>query len=210
MRINFLRILILLFLYSTTFARDAPTYFRDAPKTFAYEENQESSFYLHPFSLVSAIPFAAYKVCPIPIYLTGEFPIGRQSAVIANPSLLVGKIDELTYFRIGSGIGIRSFLLSDKDYIQLMSGAYYRNAKVNRYKNHSGFMADVLFYIGIKPKNSIMYGDVGVGIEYLYWNGNLRAEVFSEDKFFSDAGYLARKGFAFSWDLNFGIRLPWF
>jgi hypothetical protein len=206
----FFRILILLFLYSTTFARDAPTYFREAPKTFAYEENQESSFYLHPFSLVLSIPFAALKINPIPIYLTGEFPIGRQSAIITNPSLLVGEIDELTYFRIGSGIGIRSFLLSDKDYIQLMTGAYYRNAKVNGYKNHSGFMADLLFYIGIKPKNSIVFGDVGGGIEYRYWNGNLRAEVFGEDKFFSHAGYQASKGFAVSWDFNLGIRLPWF
>ena len=184
------------------------------PDAFAYRDklkkkDHENSFYLHPFSLALAPPFAARGIVPVPFYLTAEFPINRQSAIIVNPSLLAGRIeDELNYFRIGSGVGIRSFLISDREYLQLMSGAHYRYAKVDGYKSHPGFMIDILLYLGYRLSR-ISYIDVGLGFEYLYWKGGLEKEI-DGDKFFSFSRYYARKGGFFSMDFNIGVRLPLF
>lgn len=111
-------------------------------------EDKYEGLYAHPVSLIYGITksealiyFTLVWPAPIPV-----------SAIVIQPSYL-NKDD---YWRIGSGLGYRLFLI-DHFYAQVMPSAHYL-----KYDNASGAMIEVLGYLG-------GFGNVDVGVGYK-WN----------------------------------------
>jgi len=184
-------ILTLAFSYSTVFA----------------EEKDKSIFiYIHPGSLISSIIAAGVESYPVFFYVTTEFLISKSVSVIVQPSFVKGKFSQFnsddirTYFRVGSGIGIRKYLLSimrDPNchtnepglfYLQLSSNAHYRNAD----KNNPGFLMDGLAHLGV-TLSRIFKIDTGVGYKF---------------KGTDWAGSATNRGDSFTMDINLSMLLP--
>jgi hypothetical protein len=176
-----------------------------ATKVAAQESNQRVSVYLHPVSLITSI---GTEVFPLLLYVTGEFPISGSNSIIVNPSLWLGEISDIDYFRIGSGVGIRHFPGGDSKgfYLQLMPSFHYlgiEEIKVYNVKaKSSGVFADVLGYIGHSAKysNLSVFIDFGLGLAY----ASVKASATDGED--SASASLAKSGLTV--DFNLGIGLP--
>ena len=177
--------------------------------TFADEDERKISIYIHPISLITSTAISLIappdEKIPIFLYITSEFPTSESSSIIVNPSLIKGSVEnDVCYFRIGTGVGIRRYLALDPipvfflptlRYLQLISSAHYRNVD----KNNHGFMVDILGYIGYSF--GISSFDIGFGYEYKYLKRSL------EEKSFSYVNLL-NKSIVPAVDINLNIRLP--
>jgi hypothetical protein len=178
------------------------------------DANQRISVYLHPFTMVGSL---ATKEIPFLLYLTGEYPLSRFNSLIINPSLWSGKSEDLDFFRIGTGIGIRRFANGEANglYLQLMPSLHYLSveegvfwgdveiAKVTK----SGSVFDILGYIGYSAKYSgiSVYFDVGIGYGWVSLKGGER----DKDNIIAFAA-TAKSGKGLAFDVNVGIGIPLF
>ena len=109
--------------------------------------DKDDGLFVHPVSLIYGITKNEAL-----IYATLLFPIPPVSALVVHPSYLNKK----DYYRIGSGLGYRLFLI-DHFYAQIMPSVHYLG-----YETTSGAMVEVLGYVG-------GFGSIDVGVGYK-WN----------------------------------------
>ena len=160
-------------------------------------DNQRISVYLHPITLIAGL---AAEELPFLLYITGEVPLNGSNSLIINPSLWAGDVGGISYSRLGSGIGIRFFPSGEAKgfYLQAMGSANHLSIEeidiLGAKVKVSGFMADILGYIGYSAK----YAGVSVFIDFGIGRSHYSIDVNNAE--------LARNGLTL--DVNLGIGIP--
>jgi hypothetical protein len=191
----------------------------NAQETAEEHENTRMSIYFHPFSLSSVSA----------IYSTIEIPLNLNNSVIINPSFLYKTNTNLLwllmypdgnyFFRLGSGIGLRSFLFGKGEglYLQAMLGTYYVSKKQTKYSYideeialesmDSGYASDGEIENDREIEKRFFYFDVFSYVGYSW--------KFSGITIFADIGYggipivYTEKDIFFTLpDINIGIGIP--
>jgi len=170
------------------------------------EANQRVSVYFHPVSLLTTL---GVDGLPLMLYLTGEIPLSESNSLIVNPSLFVGSYDnDIDYFRIGSGVGLRRFAGDNASglYLQVMPSFQYMKLSqkiMDVEATASAVVLDILGYIGYAAKYSSISIFIDVGLGYAYRNVKGSIEDDSEGLFSISAD---ASGLTF--DVNLGIGIP--
>ena len=170
------------------------------------EANQRVSVYLHPLSLFTTLGVGGL---PLMLYVTGEVPLSGSNSLIVSPSLFAGGGDNnIDFFRIGSGVGLRRFAGGNASglYLQAMPSFQYMklSQKIFGIETNSTITTfDILGYIGYSAKYSgiSVFIDFGLGYALRSAKGSVEDD---DDTFFSPSADAS----GLTFDINLGIGIP--
>jgi hypothetical protein len=181
-------------------------------------DNQKTSVYLHPVSLVAGFASMGIEGFSLPLLfnLTGEIPLSERYALIVNPSLLYmyeDKGDTGKAFFVGSGIGIRRFVNGNANGLYLQIMPYVNYGKGDRLGNDgedsfSSINVDILGYIGysIKYSKVSLFFDIGIGYGFSHYLSLSNKELFKDDDDIRIYGLGTQNGLSI--DINIGVGIP--
>jgi hypothetical protein len=182
-------------------------------------DNQKTSVYLHPVSLIAGFAGMGIEGFYLPIWfnLTGEIPLSERYALIVNPSLVYMYEDEDETgkaFFVGSGVGIRRFVNGNADGLYLQIMPYINYGKGNHWgddgeDSFSSINADILGYIGysIKYSKISLFFDIGIGYGISHYLSLSNKELFiNENDEIRLSGLGAKNGLSI--DINIGVGMP--
>jgi hypothetical protein len=179
------------------------------------------SIYFHPFSLSLFSASAIYSTIEIPLNLNNSVIINPNFLYKTNTNLLWRLIypDDNSFFRLGSGIGLRSFLFGKGEglYLQAMLGTYYVSKKQTKYayiyeeialkSMYSGYAFDGEIENNREVEKRFFYFDVFSYVGYSW--------KFPDITIFADIGYggiprvYTERDIPFPLpDINIGIGIP--